>query len=105
MNNKMQNAKTQNGGQGEANPSATITGLENETWDRLPGIGGRIEGLSRAAVYRICNDPKSGVISVGLSQPGNKRGVRLIGRNSLRAYIARCAAEQLASRLAVKEAA
>lgn len=87
-----------------ATPFATSSGLENETWVRLPGIGDRIEGLSRAAVYRICNDPKSGVVSVGLSQPGNKRGVRLIGLNSLRAYIARCAAEQIANRLAVKGA-
>lgn len=101
----MQNTNTQNGGQGDkAAPSATSSGLENETWVRLPGVGGRIEGLSRAAIYRICNDPKSGVISVGLSQPGNKRGVRLIGLNSLRAYIARCATEQLANRLAVKGA-
>jgi hypothetical protein len=103
---KVQTATNQNGGHGAtANLSATHSGLENETWVRLPGIGGRIEGLSRASVYRIIDDPKSGVVSVGLSQAGNKRGVRLIGLNSLRAYIARNAAEQLANRLAVREAA
>lgn len=101
----MQHTQNKNGGQGEtASLSATSSGLENETWARLPGIGGRMEALSRAAVYRILDDPKSGVVSVALAQPGNKRGVRLIGLNSLRAYIARCAAEQIANRLAVKGA-
>jgi len=101
----MQN-QTQNGGQGAtASPSLTTSGLENETWVRLPGVGGRIEGLSRAAIYRLMDDPGTGVISVALSQAGNKRGVRLLGIFSLRSYIARCAAEQLANRLAVKETA
>jgi hypothetical protein len=96
----------QNGGAGAtASPFATSSGLESETWVRLPAIGGRIEGLSRAAVYRIIDDSASGVVSVSMRQPGAERGIRLIGLNSLRAYIAKCASEQLADRLAVKGAA
>lgn len=95
----------QNGGAGAtASPFATSSGLESETWDRLPGIGERLEGISRPGIYRILDDPKSGVVSVSLKQPGTDRGIRLIGRNSLRAYIARCAEEQLADRLAAKGA-
>jgi len=103
----MTTTKTANSGQGEkAFPSAENSGLANETWIRLPAnSGGRIEGLSRAAVYRLIEDPASGVVSVAMKQPGAKRGVRLVGLNSLRAYIQRCAAEQLANRLAERGAA
>jgi len=96
----------ENCGQGtQASLSATQSGLESETWVRLPGIGGRVEGLSRAAVYRLIDDPASGVVSVSMKQAGAARGIRLVGLNSLRANIARRATEQLAYRLAVKEAA
>jgi len=64
-----------------------------------------VEGLSRAAVYRIIDDPQTGVVSVSLKQPGAERGIRLIGLKSLRAHIARCASEQLANRLDAKGAA
>ena len=101
------NITKQNSGAGaQASPSAQNSGLESESWVRLPAnAGGRIEGLSRAAVYRLIEDPESGVLSVSLKQSGAARGVRLVGLNSLRAYIARCASEQLANRLAMKEAA
>ena len=100
------NNLTQQSGAGEkANPSVNQSGLESETWDRLPGMGERLEGISRPGIYRIIDDPKCGVVSVSLKQPGTNRGIRLVGRNSLRAYIARCAQEQLADRLAVKGAA
>lgn len=93
-------------GTGEtASPSASTPGLGSETWVRLPANGGRLEGLSRAALYRIVGDKASGVISVVICQPGSDRGVRLIGLQSLRAYIARCAENQIAARLAEKEAA
>jgi hypothetical protein len=81
---------------------ASNSGLENESWIRLPGIGGRIEGLSRAAVYRLIDDPASGVVSVSMTNPGAARGIRLVGLNSLRACIARRATEQLANRIATK---
>lgn len=98
-------AENKTGGAGEqANPSASQSGLAAEEWVRLPGINERLEGLSRAAVYRIIDDPASGVVSVSMKQPGTDRGIRLIGKNSLRAYIARCAHAQLADRLAVKGA-
>ena len=99
------NVTQQRGAGAEATLSANQSGLESETWDRLPGMGERLEGISRPGIYRIIDDPKSGVVSVSLKQPGTNRGIRLVGRNSLRSYIARCAQEQLADRLAVKGAA
>jgi len=100
------NIKKQDSGAGAtASPFATSSGLEGEEWTRLPAIGQRVEGLSRAAVYRAIDDPATGVVSVSLKQPGAKRGVRLIGRNSLRAWIARSASEQLANRLDARGAA
>jgi hypothetical protein len=102
----MNKSNAEHGGQGTtASLSASQSGLESETWDRLPGMGERLEGISRPGIYRIIDDPKSGVVSVSLKQPGTNRGIRLVGRNSLRAYIARCAQEQLADRLAVRGAA
>ncbi len=89
----------------QASPAASDPGLAQEIWVRLPGNGGRLEGLSRAALYRITNDKASGVVSVSITQPGSDRGVRLIGLQSLRTYIARCAENQIAARLAEKEAA
>lgn len=80
----------------QTTPAASTPGLAEETWVRLPGIGGRLEGLSRAALYRITADKASGVVSVSITQPGSERGVRLIGLQSLRAYIAKCASEQIA---------
>jgi hypothetical protein len=101
----MNNATQQGGTGATASLSASQSGLEAETWDRLPGMGERLEGISRPGIYRIIDDPKSGVISVSLKQPGTNRGIRLVGRNSLRSYISRCAQEQLADRLALKGAA
>ena len=73
--------------------------IENEDWGRLPVNGSRLEGLSRPHLYRLMDDPSSGVVSVSLRQPGTARGVRLIGRKSLRAWIAKQAQEQLAARV------
>jgi hypothetical protein len=82
-----------------ASPSAhNNTGLHDEDWSRMPANGARLEGLSRPALYRLLDDPASGVVSVSLRQPGTARGVRLIGRKSLRAWIAKQAQEQLAAR-------
>jgi hypothetical protein len=72
--------------------------IENEDWSRMPANGARLEGLSRPALYRLLDDPASGVVSVSLRQPGTARGVRLIGRKSLRSWIAKQAQEQLAAR-------
>ena len=101
----MQTANITRGTGETASPSASTPGLGSETWVRLPANGGRLEGLSRAALYRIVGDKASGVVSVAICQPGSDRGVRLIGLQSLRAYIARCAENQIAARLAEKEAA
>lgn len=102
---KMQTTPTHRGTGDTASPTASTPGLGSETWERLPATGKRLEGLSRAALYRIVGDKASGVVSVAICQPGSDRGVRLIGLQSLRAYIARCAENQIAARLAEKEAA
>jgi hypothetical protein len=102
---KMQTTPTHSGTGDTASLTASTPGLGSETWVRLPASGGRLEGLSRAALYRIVGDKASGVVSVAICQPGSDRGVRLIGLQSLRAYIARCAENQIAARLAEKEAA
>jgi len=83
-----------------ANLPAQINGPEiaDEIWDRMPANGARLEGLSRPCLYRLLDDPSSGVVSVSLRQPGTARGVRLIGRKSLRAWIAKQAQEQLEAR-------
>jgi len=101
----MQTTPTHRGTGDTASPTASTPGLGSETWERLPATGKRLEGLSRAALYRITGDKASGVVSVAICQPGSDRGVRLIGLQSLRAYIARCAENQIAARLAEKEAA
>jgi hypothetical protein len=95
---KMQIQPTNGEKDGPASLLLKISDLESETWVRTPGNGDRIQGLSRAALYRIVNDPTSGVASVSLRQPGTYRGTHLIGLNSLRAYIARQAIKQIASR-------
>ena len=111
----MNNATQQSGTGATASLSASQSGqrysplngseLENEIWDRLPGMGGRLEGISRPGIYRIIDESQSGVVTVSLKSPGANRGIRLVGRNSLRAYISRRAQEQIADRLAVKGAA
>ena len=73
--------------------------LLDEDWARMPANGSRLEGLSRPALYRLLDDTASGVVSVSLRQPGTARGVRLIGRKSLRAWIACQAQAQLAARI------
>ena len=113
------------GGQGvSANPSSTQSGLQSnldslcqgqlgvdllaelnleaEDWTRLPLNGERLDGISRSGLYRVMDDPLSEVVSVSLKQRGAERGLRLIGRNSLRRYIARCARQQLKERVATK---
>jgi hypothetical protein len=66
-----------------------------ETWVRPPKSGERLEALSRARIYAIIENPDNRVISVCLkANPKAQRGCRLIGLNSLRAYLARLAAEQ-----------
>jgi hypothetical protein len=72
--------------------------IEDEDWARMPANGERLEGLSRPAIYRLLEDAAAGIVSVSLRQPGAERGIRLIGRKSLRAWIARQAAEQIAAR-------
>lgn len=96
-----QNIAQHSGARAEASAPAQINGpgIENEDWARMPANGARLEGLSRPALYRLLDDPAAAVVSVSLRQPGAARGVRLIGRKSLRAWIARQAQEQIAARM------
>ena len=69
-------------------------GPESELWVRPPKNGQRLEGLSRSVVYQLIDDPGTGILSVSLRRPGTTRGCRLVGLKSLRAFLARLAAEQ-----------
>ena len=67
---------------------------ENETWVRMPANQQKLEGLSRATLYKVIRDESCGVVSISLRKPGAERGIRLLGLRSLRAYLTRLAAEQ-----------
>jgi hypothetical protein len=67
---------------------------ESEIWVRMPANREKLEGLSRATLYKLINDARSGIVTISLREPGAKRGVRLLGLKSLRAFLSRVAAEQ-----------
>jgi hypothetical protein len=67
---------------------------ETEIWVRMPGNREKLEGLSRASLYKVIRDKRRGVVSISLKEPGTERGIRLLGLRSLRAYLARLAFEQ-----------
>ena len=66
----------------------------SEIWVRMPGNREKLEGLSRASLYKIIRDRGRGVVTISLKEPGAERGVRLLGLRSLRAYLTRLAIEQ-----------
>ena len=74
----------------ERKPPASLA--KSEKWARMPANHGRLEGLSRGTLYQLIG--KGLVMSVSLRGPGAERGIRLVGLCSLRAYLARLAAEQ-----------
>jgi hypothetical protein len=78
---------------------ATVADPEGEIWVRMPGNREKLEGLSRATLYKLINDVRSGVISISLREPGAERGVRLLGLRSLRRYLANLARYQMRQRL------
>jgi hypothetical protein len=67
---------------------------ETEIWVRMPGNREKLEGLSRATLYKVIRDRSRGVVSISLKEPGTERGIRLLGLRSLRAYLTRLAIEQ-----------
>lgn len=58
---------------------------QESVWVRLPRSGGRLEGLSRAHIYKLIEDGR--IESRNLKEPGASRGVRLVKLDSLRSYI------------------
>ena len=58
---------------------------ETEIWVRMPGNREKLEGLSRASLYKVIHDKRRGVVSISLKEPGTERGIRLLGLRSLRA--------------------
>jgi hypothetical protein len=65
-----------------------------EVWVRMPGNREKLEGLSRATLYKVIRDKSRGVVSISLKEPGAERGIRLLGLRSLRAYLTRLSVEQ-----------
>lgn len=64
--------------------TTTQAELKSE-WARPPKNGQHLEGLSRSYIYRLI---ESGSIkSMSITEPGAKKGVRLINIQSLRQWI------------------
>ena len=59
-------------------------GTGNEVWDRIPGKG-YYQGLSRPHIYAGIN--KGWIKSAKIVHPGACRGIRLVWRPSVLAYI------------------
>jgi predicted DNA-binding transcriptional regulator AlpA len=69
-----------------ATKNQIVNGAGNEVWDRLPGKGYYF-GLSRPYVYQMMKEGK--VKTALIKQPGKLRGMRLIWRPSVLAFIER----------------
>lgn len=72
-----------------------IENYDDKEWARLPRNGEKICGLSRAAFYRMMDDPGCTVIFVSLRKPGSTRGTRLVSVKSVKEYIAKAATAQM----------
>ena len=71
----------------------TTTPIENdENWVRLPKPGQWLCGLTRSHIYSLI--ARGLIRSVSIRQPHHKRGVRLVFRPSLHAFLAKLDAEQ-----------
>jgi hypothetical protein len=71
----------------------TVAPVErDENWVRLPRPKERLCGLTRSYLYQLC---ASGLVrSISIRRPHHKRGVRLIYRPSIHAFLAKLDAEQ-----------
>jgi hypothetical protein len=58
--------------------------LNFSEWEKLRDANGRT-GLSISELYRLCVTEE--IVSVNILKPGKKKGMRLIKRESLDAYI------------------
>jgi hypothetical protein len=71
----------------------TTTPIEDdENWTRLPKPGQRLCGLTRSHLYALYTSGQ--IRSVSIRRPHHKRGVRLIFRPSLHAFLARLDEQQ-----------
>ena len=66
------------------NANQIVNGAGNEVWDRLPGKGSYF-GMSRPYVYQLIN--RGTVKTALIKQPGRVRGIRLVWRPSVLAFI------------------
>ena len=65
----------------------TATPVEHDAdWVRLPKPGQSLCGMTRSYLYQLC--AKGTIRSVTIRQPHNTRGVRLIYRPSIHAFLA-----------------
>ena len=64
--------------------AALKNGTGNEVWDRLPGKG-YYQGISRQSWYLVMREGK--IKTALIRQPGKIRGIRLVWRPSVLAYI------------------
>jgi hypothetical protein len=85
------------------NSEATVSDPESEIWVRMPANREKLEGLSRATLYKLVNDARSGVVTISLREPRTERGVRLLGLRSLRRYLANLARDQMRKRASIRD--
>lgn len=69
------------GAQRTAAPLATA-----DDWLRLPKAGQTLYGMTRTFLYVLCKQGK--IRSVSLKQPHNQRGIRLLWKPSIEAFLA-----------------
>lgn len=71
----------------------TTTPIAQDTdWVRLPKPGQSLCGMTRSYLYQLC--ARGTIRSITIRQPQNQRGVRLIYKPSLLAFLASLDAEQ-----------
>jgi hypothetical protein len=85
----------------ESRPVPTATPVEHDAdWVRLPKPGQTLCGMTRSYLYQLC--AKGTIRSVTIRQPHNTRGVRLIYRPSIHAFLASLDLAQNGAREAVQ---
>lgn len=77
-------------------PPPTATDLQNAAWIRLPKPLARcpLTGLSRPGLQDLCERSGGAIKKVRIQRPGTARGVVIIHRKSLLAYLDRPAKKQ-----------
>lgn len=66
--------------------AVTTTPIDHDdAWTRLPKPGQMLCGMTRSFLYQLC--AKGAIRSVTIRQPQNTRGIRLVYRPSIHAYL------------------